>query len=1121
MKNNEIMISARFESNELSDDISFLIIKDITLRALIEAIYYGLKKSQFEKHFALLETYLKTRKELQVLYNAKGAFDYIDFTDTFTVKDATGEHTVSILDKKLDELGFVTSSTLLFTTSLEIRPQALFQPCENSYILKNGDNLEYNISTRRLNVIESSAIDILPPGEMPQKSKQSFLDVLIPTLLSAVAMAGARMLMQAVSGGDSAAASMMVVMSLVMPVVALVTSTYNYCKQINEYEKSLDEWCSRYEEYINKKIETIKEWQTNDIKYLNHTYPDMGTLFENTACISDSIFSRSQNDNDFMRISLGTSDKVKPLFEIKAEKKDAITYDVNYIMARDAKTGKDRIQLIVPSRKEKKLRKKMTANEVRDREQSKLPLTDLPYNFANKDGGQGFCYLRSNDNTKPPLMVDLRSCGVLGVVSNAAETSLNFVRHVIFELAYYHSPEDLQFVFFFDHKYDEAIHTLEEELRILQKDGCGQAELREKEAALREAKKKKQSVLENYKYLPHANELFDGVSQFVFNKESSGIVFGQLLSIMNERVKNSADSDEEKTGTAKQTQIVCVVFDDYNIKETGFSKFLPEVPKEGEPYVNKNGLTFIFLQDHAAKLPKYCGNIVKIHDINRKERTSTLRYNVLHRESLAQLSEGDGATNNTDRAKDTDVLTGRVEFDNEYIFGGQADLDDRFRKAYKQLSAIYYTRVAENGKVPSMVTLFELYGFDSDSVSKNGPRDVIRGFWKNEKNDDEYNVTRNLRVPIGKNEHGPICLDLYEKADGPHMLVAGTTGSGKSETIITYLIGLCMKFSPMDLNLMLVDMKGGGFSDRLGGLPHCVGAVTDTAGEEEGTSAAYMLKRFLQSLNAEIKRRKLLLTNLGVDNVDAYIRALRTIKKIKENEKDPQKRASVQEDKKKLNEKQLAALDKDMDELQPLSHLVLVVDEFTELKRFSSESNDIDFIAEITTIARVGRTLGFHIILVSQNIEGAITDDIRVNSKARICLKVATKQASKEMIDSPVAAAPTMPLNGRAYLLVGTGSRFEYFQSAYTGANKNLNIEGPVEVTRVPDSGSFDRKFYSSKIDNEKEKKKNKNVNEHDTQLAYITKTIIEMSKNEEKPKPIFLPPLPSKIVDETEWSFA
>jgi len=95
------------------------------------------------------------------------------------------------------------------------------------------------------------------------------------------------------------------------------------------------------------------------------------------------------------------------------------------------------------------------------------------------------------------------------------------------------------------------------------------------------------------------------------------------------------------------------------------------------------------------------------------------------------------------------------------------------------------------------------------------------------------------------------------------MLVAGMTGSGKSETIITLLIGLCMKFSPMDLNLMLVDMKGGGFSDRLGDLPHCVGVVTDTTGEEEGTSAAYMLKRFLESLNAEIKRRQIAAFKFG------------------------------------------------------------------------------------------------------------------------------------------------------------------------------------------------------------------------------------------------------------------
>ncbi|MBQ6160939.1 MAG: hypothetical protein IJK24_08325 [Oscillospiraceae bacterium] len=694
---------------------------------------------------------------------------------------------------------------------------------------------------------------------------------------------------------------------------------------------------------------------------------------------------------------------------------------------------------------------------------------------------------------KPPLLLDLRDCGALGVVSKEAEMSQNFIRHMIFELAYYHSPEDLQFVFFFDPEEDIA---------------------------------KQDSLLRYYKNLPHANELLDGVSQFVFDKDSAGIVFGQLLSIMNGREKErSEEKKDEDASPQKVTQIVCVVLHDYKIKETGFSKYLPEVPKEGEPYVNENGLTFIFVQPEKDLLPKYCGNIVEIERNNDKERKCSLRYNILSRSTLNMLSETgqnrSGQRNaNEARASTTDKLIEYKHFENEFIFNDSKDLQEHFELAFRQLSAIYYTRIAENGKVPSMVTLFKLYGIkDEEDVAA-----LIDANWNGEpKNDKEKNnkdVTRNLRVNIGENEHGAVSLDLYEKADGPHMLVAGTTGSGKSETIITYLIGLCMKFKPIDLNLMLVDMKGGGFSDRLGNLPHCVGVVTDTAGEDEGTSAAYMLKRFLEALNAEIKRRKLLLTSFGVDNVDAYMRAYRTIISIQEKIAAGEDPESIEKAKKKLNDKQREALENKNAVLTPLSHLVLVVDEFTELKRFSNESNDVDFIAEITTIARVGRTLGFHIILVSQNIEGAITDDIRVNSKARICLKVATKQASKEMLGSPVAAAPTMPLNGRAYLLVGTGSRFEYFQSAYTGANKNQSIEDPVVVSKVPNSGRFDPKFYESNKDNYSEKKKRENINDNDTQLAFVVNTIIEMGKDDsvKKPLQIFLPPLASRIVDNTDW---
>lgn len=1070
MKNNEILISAKFEGNGVSEELSFLVLKDITLKSLIQAVYYGLKKLDgHEKTFDLLTEYLQTRKELQVLYNSRGDFNVIDFTETADGKP--------VYDKALDELGIVTSTCLYFTLDTAVRPRALFRRVESSYILRSGDSLEYNISTRRLNVIESSVIDILPPGEMPGKDKGSLLDVLIPTLLSTGGMLAARFLIMQFSKSAASMGDTMLLMSGAMGIVALVTSLYNYLKKKNEYRASVEEWKTNYENYIHRMISTIKEWQVSDIKYLNSMYPNMDTLFKNTAEINGALFSRSQNDNDFMRITLGTSDEVKPLFEIRSEKKDNIFYDIYY-----KKTG-DWIQIRIPSKKEKKRRKHMTAAERAREDKNQFLLTDLPYVFANKGVDSedvnevvGFNYLRSDDGTKPPLLLDLRTSGVLGVVSNDDRTSRNFIQHIVFELAYYHSPEDLQFVFFFDREDDAS---------------------------------RQNEVMKNYRYLPHANELFEGISQFVFDKNSSGLVFGQLLSIMNERSRN--ESEEGDAVLQKQTQIVCIVFDDYDIKETGFSKFLPEVPKEGEPYVNKNGLTFIFVQHEKEQLPKYCGNIVDIDKDNPNGRKSSLRYNILSRETLNVLSSG---TDEAGKANDTDKLIEYKHFQNDYIFNEKV-YSDRFSLAFRQLSAIYYTRIAENGKVPSMVTLFELYGYDNEKVNSGEVRkEILRNWTDVEKND----ITKNLCVPIGKNEHGALNLDLYEKADGPHMLVAGTTGSGKSETIITYLIGLCMKFSPMDLNLMLVDMKGGGFSDRLGGLPHCVGAVTDTAGENEGTSAAYMLKRFLEALNAEIKRRKLLLSSLGVDNVDAYIRALRIMKEIKSMDGSPENIQAAEQLKRKLNEKQKEALKKDFSELVPLSHLVLVVDEFTELKRFSAESSDVDFIAEITTIARVGRTLGFHIILVSQNIEGAITDDIRVNSKARICLKVATKQASKEMIDSPAAAAPGMPLNGRAYLLVGTGSRFEYFQSAYTGANRNLNVEPPVLVTQVTNSGKFNTDFYSSRRDNELEKKNSAQVSEHDTQLAYIVNTITDIGKEMERPRQIFLPPLPERMADTTEW---
>lgn len=1060
MKNNELLLSVKFEKD--GEELSLLLYKDITLKALLEAIYYGLKKNDSE-HFGIFKEYVKSHSEIVVFFRAKKELDLIKVSDN--------------LDKKLYELGIVTTSCLVIPKNNTVTLTALF-PQYDQPALCDSETMEYNISTRRIAVAEPSVIDILPAGEIPGGQKRSYFDIIIPTGISMAALCGSRLLMALFN--DNASGFSMIAMMMTTSIATMVTQSYNFFKQGKDSEKSIEEWKTNYESYLTRIWERILEWQNSDINYLCTTYPRISELFEHTKKLDRAIFTRSQSDLDFFKITLGESKQVAPMFEIKNEKKDEIVSDIGFVIHKNKDDKGRYIEIIIPP--EKLPKKKEETVTVK---QTGL-LSELSDYLANDQ----FKYLQAEQSgQKPPLVLNLKNCGALGVIESNTNYSSRFIEHIVFELAYYHTPEDLQFVFFFKKESD---------------------------------KRKQAEIIKNLKSLPHTNELFEDASQFVFDEMSAAIVFGKLQAIMGERTKQASEDEEEDKTEEQYTQIVCIVFDDYDIKETGFSKYLPKPPAEGEDYINSNGLTFIFACQNLAQLPRYCGNIIEFTHSTEDDAKVSDRYNVLSRVTLNSLSKNGSSGGNT--TSNIENLIDYKKFSNSDVFFDPMSEEGRkkvsaYETAFRQLSAIYYRRIAENGNVPSMVTLFEMYGYTPEMVKQN---QIVQQIYENWLSND---VTRNLSVHIGKNEHGIVDLDLYEKADGPHMLVAGTTGSGKSETIITYLIGLCMKFSPTYLNLMLVDMKGGGFSNRLQSLPHCVGVVDDTAGESEGISAVYMLKRFLEVLNAEIKRRKILLNSFGVDNVDAYIRAERTISLILKGKSAPEAEQSLNPQQRE----QLRKLRKDNKLPQTLSHLVLVVDEFTELKRFSSESDDIDFIAEITTIARVGRTLGFHIILVSQNIEGAITEDIRINSKSRICLKVATRAASKEMLDGRTdAASPTMPGNGRAYLLVGTGSKFMYFQSAYTGANKDENIEPVVSVTQVEPCGSHKTDFYISTKNNARIRQASVNVNEHDTQLSYIVQVIgaLKKANNEPNtkeayyrtPRVIFKRPLSSNTPDPTEW---
>ena len=1039
MENNKILIGVQFTRRIVNSqyehyDIELYVLRDLPLCQLLEGIKYGLKKLDSEDrnnkeiYDRCISIFDNCITEFETETNGSRYLPRVIFTsynDVIAGKSITGGERASFyvdnLTKPICELGFITSSRIIFDETGSWKPQGkldvsniieAFDPRRTNKIFFP----EYNISSRQLYHFNEEPIEIIEPTDPPKKSNAGLFFMLLPSLLTI----GILMLIRGflMSGGLAS-----VILSAAMGITAAVTTTITWKRQKNEYEQNLKDWRNRYQDYIDSVIGTIQDRQIKDASKLDELYPDMLKLIEKDDkgiySLNENLYSRSPQDADFLTFRLGVSDKVESMFPIKGGSKEVVFSESSFDIVSD-NSGNDRLRIYLRSELSK------SDNEKKEN------LCRLPAAVASR-----YKYMKD-----APLLYSLKNKGALGVVDRNIDLyysySKYFISRMIFELCYYHSPEDLQFVVFFD----EMSRWTDINIAI-----------------------------NKYKFMPHFRGLFTDKSQFVFDAQSANLVLSSLLTIMGKRKKAVLEGG----GSVSLPHIVLVVFNDHGMKEHAFAEFLPDVPDKPESAVNKLGLTFVFGTKYKEYLPAYCDDVVCFDDgVN----TITPHFDISKKKNFCfSKSAAD------DMAKHFEDYTSKM------------------LNAMRFFSSVYYATIAQNGKVPSTVSAFELFK-DNDKLDE-----VVKKNWgiaacKRVSPD----VTESLKVPVGRTETGIAYIDLHEKGDGPHMLVAGTTGSGKTETIITFLLGLCMQFRPDELNLLLVDMKGGGFTKRIGDLPHVVGKVTDVDGDENGTGAEYMLSRFLFALKSEIKRRKLLFNKLHVDSIDAYIKACNDIeahikqKNITETEADDiQKIANT----------------------ESLSHLILVVDEFTELKRFTSENSNLDFMGEITTIARVGRSLGFHIILISQNIEGAITDDIRVNSRAKLCLKVATRQASKDMIGTELAASPYMPGNGRAYLLVGTGSRLEYFQSGYSGTGILEDV--PVEITLASKTGAYSL-FYRSDKDNtrliqQKAELKKKGVSK--TQLEAINDAINSVYKDNKEsirePHTVFQAPLPSCITMDKE----
>lgn len=280
-----------------------------------------------------------------------------------------------------------------------------------------------------------------------------------------------------------------------------------------------------------------------------------------------------------------------------------------------------------------------------------------------------------------------------------------------------------------------------------------------------------------------------------------------------------------------------------------------------------------------------------------------------------------------------------------------------------------------SGKIPEQITFTDMINF---SVSEN--IDIGKNYRINR-------VSDGIRACVGIGKKGRFILDLHESMHGPHGLVAGTTGSGKSEFLQTLILSLAVEYSPSELAFVLIDYKGGGMSQVFENLPHTAGTVTNIS---EGCDIA---GRALVSLKSEIRRRQKIFRDYSVNSVDAYMKLYR------EGRAD-----------------------------RAMPHIIIICDEFAELKREKPE-----FISQLVSTARVGRSLGIHLILATQRPAGVIDNEIWSNSRFRICLKVQDRSDSIEMLRRPEAADITV--TGRAYVQVGNDEIFEEIQTGYSGAS--------------------------------------------------------------------------------------
>ena len=367
--------------------------------------------------------------------------------------------------------------------------------------------------------------------------------------------------------------------------------------------------------------------------------------------------------------------------------------------------------------------------------------------------------------------------------------------------------------------------------------------------------------------------------------------------------------------------------------------------------------------------------------------------------------------------------------------------------------------IDDNSELPKSISFLDVYGVSKIEQLK------IQNRWENN------NPVLSLSSPIGVHTNREkFELDLHEKYHGPHGLIAGSTGSGKSEFIISYILSMAINYHPNEVQFLLIDYKGGGlagaFENKEKGikLPHLIGTITnlDTA----------TMNRALVSIDSELKRRQVLFNSvrdkLGESTIDIY----KYQKFYREGI---------------IN--------------VPMAHLFIICDEFAELKTQQPE-----FMNQLISTSRIGRSLGVHLILATQKPNGVVNDQIWSNSKFKVCLKVQDRADSVGVLKKPDAAS--IKDVGRFYLQVGYDDYFDIGQSGWCGAKYSPSDK---IITKVDNSINFISNcgIVTKSVDDDIESIDEKT----DDQLVSIVKYISDISdKQNIHPKQLWLDNIPEYI---------